>query len=96
MPSGCACRNPPTLPTSPRTPKLPHAEEQPYSRTRSRQGAGKPPWKTDSTGPNGQGHRGQTFWRGPSPFRFVTVPEHRCYDLARVAGEVSYGRGMIP
>jgi hypothetical protein len=36
------------------------------------------------------------FWRGPSPFHFVTVPEHHCDDLARVAGEVSYGWGMIP
>ena len=36
------------------------------------------------------------FWRGPSPFHFVTVPEHNCDELADVAGEVSYGWGMIP
>jgi len=36
------------------------------------------------------------FWRGPSPFHFVTVPEHHCDELADVAGEVSYGWGMIP
>lgn len=36
------------------------------------------------------------FWRGPSPFHFVTVPEPQCGDLAEVAGEVSYGWGMIP
>jgi hypothetical protein len=36
------------------------------------------------------------FWRGPSPFHFVTVPERHCDDLAEVAGEVSYGWGMIP
>ncbi|GAB1644445.1 DUF1905 domain-containing protein [Krasilnikovia sp. MM14-A1259] len=36
------------------------------------------------------------FWRGPSPFHFVTVPEPHCDDLAGVAGEVSYGWGMIP
>jgi Domain of unknown function (DUF1905) len=36
------------------------------------------------------------FWRGPSPFHFVTVPEHHCDALADVAGEVSYGWGMIP
>ncbi|QSB13407.1 DUF1905 domain-containing protein [Natronosporangium hydrolyticum] len=36
------------------------------------------------------------FWRGPPPFHFVTVPEPHCDDLAEVAGEVSYGWGMVP
>jgi hypothetical protein len=36
------------------------------------------------------------FWRGPSPFHFVTVPEHHCDALTDVAGQVSYGWGMIP
>jgi hypothetical protein len=36
------------------------------------------------------------FWRGPSPYHFVTVPERHCDELADVAGEVSYGWGMIP
>ena len=36
------------------------------------------------------------FWRGPSPYHFVTVPEDHCDALADVAGEVSYGWGMIP
>ena len=36
------------------------------------------------------------FWRGPSPFHFVTVPEHHCDELNDVAREVSYGWGMIP
>lgn len=36
------------------------------------------------------------FWRGPSPFHFVTVPDQHCGQLAEVAGQVSYGWGMIP
>lgn len=36
------------------------------------------------------------FWRGPAPFHFVAVPEHHCDHLTEVAGEVSYGWGMIP
>ena len=36
------------------------------------------------------------FWRGPSPYHFVTVPEPDCDHLAAVAGEVSYGWGMMP
>ena len=35
-------------------------------------------------------------WRGPSPYHFVTVPAGQCEDLREVAGEVSYGWGMIP
>ena len=36
------------------------------------------------------------YWRGPSPFHFVTVPDDGCAALAEVAAEVSYGWGMIP
>jgi hypothetical protein len=36
------------------------------------------------------------FWRGPSPFHFVTVPPAGCASLASVASAVSYGWGMIP
>ena len=36
------------------------------------------------------------YWRGPSPFRFVTVPEEACVALRAVAAEVTYGWGMIP
>ncbi|NYG07264.1 hypothetical protein BJ986_001751 [Phycicoccus badiiscoriae] len=36
------------------------------------------------------------FWRGPSPFHFVTVPEDLCDALEATAGSVSYGWGMIP
>ena len=36
------------------------------------------------------------YWRGPSPFHFVTVPEPQCQALRDVASEVTYGWGMIP
>jgi hypothetical protein len=35
------------------------------------------------------------YWRGPSPFYFVTVPEDGCAALREVS-HVSYGWGMIP
>jgi hypothetical protein len=30
------------------------------------------------------------FWRGPSPFHFVTVPDEECAELAAAALLVSY------
>jgi hypothetical protein len=36
------------------------------------------------------------FWRGPSPFHFVTVPDGESEALRATAGRVSYGWGMIP
>jgi len=36
------------------------------------------------------------FWRGPSPWHFVTVPEAASRDLETTAGPLSYGWGMIP
>jgi Domain of unknown function (DUF1905) len=36
------------------------------------------------------------FWKGPSPFHFVTVPEEEAAALESVSGRVSYGWGMIP
>ncbi len=36
------------------------------------------------------------FWKGPSPFHFVTVAEEECYDLKAASDVVSYGWGMIP
>lgn len=36
------------------------------------------------------------FWRGPSPWHFVTVPDEECGALEAVAAQVSYGWGMIP
>lgn len=36
------------------------------------------------------------FWRGPSPFHFVTVPDAESRRLKETSGLVSYGWGMIP
>ena len=36
------------------------------------------------------------FWRGPSPFHFITVPDAECAELEAISGLVSYGWGMIP
>lgn len=36
------------------------------------------------------------YWRGPSPFYFVTVPEAHSRDLKAISGLVTYGWGVIP
>ena len=36
------------------------------------------------------------FWRGPSPFHFVSVPDDECTALRDAAALVTYGWGMIP
>ncbi len=36
------------------------------------------------------------YWKGPSPWYFVTVPEEECLDLHEESTYVSYGWGMIP
>ncbi len=36
------------------------------------------------------------FWRGPSPFYFVTVPAEQSDELHHISGSVTYGWGMIP
>jgi hypothetical protein len=36
------------------------------------------------------------FWRGPSPFHFVTVPEEESAELHAVSSFVTYGWGVIP
>lgn len=36
------------------------------------------------------------YWRGPSPFHFITVPEPESAELHDMSSEVSYGWGMIP
>jgi hypothetical protein len=36
------------------------------------------------------------FWRGPSPFHFVTVPEGPSGELQAASALVTYGWGMIP
>jgi hypothetical protein len=36
------------------------------------------------------------FWRGPSPYHFVTVPEGESAELQATSALVSYGWGMVP
>ena len=36
------------------------------------------------------------FWRGPSPWHFITVPKDGCQEIANASPGVSYGWGMIP
>ncbi|WP_326560304.1 DUF1905 domain-containing protein [Micromonospora sp. NBC_01796] len=36
------------------------------------------------------------FWKGPSPWHFVTVPEQECGALEAASALVTYGWGMIP
>jgi hypothetical protein len=36
------------------------------------------------------------FWRGPSPFFFVTVPEKQASEIKGISKLVTYGWGMIP
>jgi hypothetical protein len=41
--------------------------------------------------------RGEVWWwRGPSPFHFVTVSDQQAEDLKAISPHVSYGWGMIP
>jgi hypothetical protein len=36
------------------------------------------------------------WWRGPSPYHFVTVPEEESAQLREASDLVSYGWGVIP
>jgi len=36
------------------------------------------------------------FWKGPSPYHFITVPEDESGVLEATSGMVTYGWGMIP
>jgi hypothetical protein len=36
------------------------------------------------------------FWRGPSPYHFVTVPPDESAELQEAAALVTYGWGMVP
>jgi Domain of unknown function (DUF1905) len=36
------------------------------------------------------------YWRGPSPFHFVTVPEEQSAAIESVSSLVTYGWGAIP
>ena len=36
------------------------------------------------------------YWRGPSPFHFVTVPKKEIEELHSISALVTYGWGVIP
>jgi Domain of unknown function (DUF1905) len=36
------------------------------------------------------------FWKGPSPWHFVTVPDDKSAAIEAAAALVTYGWGMIP
>ena len=36
------------------------------------------------------------YWRGPSPFHFVTLPDEAASAVRSIASLVTYGWGMIP
>ena len=36
------------------------------------------------------------YWRGPSPFHFLTVPETESRKIKEVSNLVTYGWGVIP
>jgi hypothetical protein len=36
------------------------------------------------------------FWRGPSPYHYVTVPDQQSADIKAVSAGVTYGWGMVP
>ncbi|MBP6179531.1 MAG: DUF1905 domain-containing protein [Anaerolineales bacterium] len=36
------------------------------------------------------------YWRGPSPFLFVAVPEEPSLEIKAISTKVTYGWGVIP
>ncbi len=36
------------------------------------------------------------FWKGPSPYHFITVPEDESEEIHATSSLVTYGWGMIP
>lgn len=36
------------------------------------------------------------YWRGPSPFHFVAIPEDECREIEAISRLVTYGWGVIP
>lgn len=36
------------------------------------------------------------FWKGPSPYHFVSVPEDESEEIQATSSLVTYGWGMIP
>lgn len=56
-----------------------------------------PTTRASYAGPVDLEFRGEVwFWRGPSPFHFVTVPDDESAELEATSAQVTYGWGMIP
>jgi hypothetical protein len=36
------------------------------------------------------------FWRGPSPFHFITVPDEESHEIKALSSVLTYGWGVIP
>ena len=36
------------------------------------------------------------YWRGPSPYYFVTLPAEQSQDIKMISKSVTYGWGVIP
>ena len=36
------------------------------------------------------------YWRGPSPFHFISVPENKSKKIKEISNSISYGWGVIP
>ncbi len=36
------------------------------------------------------------YWRGPSPFHFITVPEKESAEIKKLSTMLTYGWGVIP
>jgi hypothetical protein len=36
------------------------------------------------------------YWRGPSPFLFVAVPEEPSREIKSISASITYGWGVIP
>ncbi len=36
------------------------------------------------------------YWRGPSPYFYVEIPEQQSQDIKAISGYVTYGWGVIP
>jgi Domain of unknown function (DUF1905) len=54
----------------------------------------KPPVQTEDETWNFSGK--VWYWRGPSPFHFITIPTELCAEISEVSASVTYGWGMVP
>ena len=36
------------------------------------------------------------YWRGPSPFHFIPIPENQSKKIKEISSQLTYGWGVIP